>query len=236
MIRIALVEDDLVYVKELVEYLKRYEEESKTKIRVSVFPDGEDIIENYQANFDVILMDVEMQFMDGMTAAARIRETDSEVVIIFITNMPQYALKGYQVEALDYVLKPVSYFAFSQRIDRALTRMKKRTGQYLTVPIKGGKKKFDISKIYYVEVQDHDLIFHTISGEYLAKGSMKDIEETLIQQGFFRCHRCYLVNLEYVEHFQSVDVIVAGDTIQVSRSRKKMMLDALNNYMNEVGK
>ena len=83
-------------------------------------------------------MDIEMRFMDGMTAAEKIREHDSEVVIIFITNMPQYAIKGYLVDALDYVLKPVSYFAFSQRIDRALVRMKKRDRKYLTIAVKGG--------------------------------------------------------------------------------------------------
>ena len=72
---------------------------------------------DYRAVYDIILMDIEMRFMDGMTAAEKIREHDSEVVIIFITNMPQYAIKGYRVDALDYVLKPVSYFAFSQRIN-----------------------------------------------------------------------------------------------------------------------
>ena len=101
-----------------------------------------------------------------MTAAEKIREHDSEVVIIFITNMPQYAIKGYLVDALDYVLKPVSYFAFSQRIDRALVRMKRRDRKYLTIAVKGGMQKIDISQIYYVEVQDHDLIYYTAAGTF----------------------------------------------------------------------
>ena len=153
MIRIALVEDDENYRKELTEYLKRYENESGEKFNISVFSDGDEIVENYKAVYDIILMDIEMTFMDGMTAAEHIREYDSEVVIIFITNMPQYVMKGYMVDALDYVLKPVSYYAFSQKIDRALSRMKHRTKKYITVPIRGGVKKFDVSKLTYIEVQ-----------------------------------------------------------------------------------
>lgn len=138
MIHVALVEDDRNYAESLTEHLRHYEADSGEKIKITVFEDGEDIATDYKAEYDIILMDIEMRFMDGMTAAEKIREHDSEVVIIFITNMPQYAIKGYLVDALDYVLKPVSYFAFSQRIDRALVRMKKRDRKYLTIAVKGG--------------------------------------------------------------------------------------------------
>ena len=123
MIRIALVEDDPAYAEQLTSYLREYEKESKERISVQTFSDGEDIVTEYRADYDIILMDVEMKFMDGMSAAEEIRKMDTEVVIIFITNMPQYAIQGYRVDALDYVLKPVSYFAFTQRIDRALARL-----------------------------------------------------------------------------------------------------------------
>ena len=160
MYRIAVVEDDKTYAAQLKEYLARYGEETGHKITVTVFQDGEDIVTDYSADFDIILMDVEMAFMDGMTAAEKIREKDREVIIIFITNMPQYAIQGYRVDALDYVLKPISYFAFSQRIDRALMRVKRKETTYLTVAQKGGMRKLDVSKISYVEVRDHLLIYH----------------------------------------------------------------------------
>ena len=236
MLRIAVVEDDKTYAAQLKEYLVRYGTEKNQKISVALFPDGEDIVTDYSAEFDIILMDVEMTFMDGMTTAERIREKDNEVVIIFITNMPQYAIQGYKVDALDYVLKPISYFAFSQRIDRALTRVKKKEATYITVAQKGGKKKLKVDKICYVEVRDHDLIYHSIKGDIVTKSSMKEAEDTLGGTKFFRCNRCYLVNLEYVEDFRGNDVTVASDVIQVSRARKKAFMDALNDYMNEVGR
>ena len=236
MLRIAVVEDDKTYAAQLKEYLVRYGTEKNQKISVALFPDGEDIVTDYSAEFDIILMDVEMTFMDGMTTAERIREKDNEVVIIFITNMPQYAIQGYKVDALVYVLKPISYFAFSQRIDRALTRVKKKEATYITVAQKGGKKKLNVDKICYVEVRDHDLIYHSTKGDIVTKSSMKEAEDTLGGTKFFRCNRCYLVNLEYVEDFRGNDVTVASDVIQVSRARKKAFMDALNDYMNEVGR
>lgn len=236
MIRIALVEDEPNYREMLTEYLKRYEKESGEKFRISIFADGDEIAEEYKAHYDIILMDIEMTFMDGMTASERIRAVDSEVVIIFITNMPQFAMKGYAVDALDYVLKPVTYYAFTQRIDRALSRMRKRTRKYITIEIKGGMQKLDVSKIVYAEVRNHNLIFHTVNDEYLTRGSMKELERTLEAANFFRCNKCYLINLEYVERVQNNDVVLEKDVVHVSRVHKKALLDALNDYMNEVGK
>jgi len=236
MIRIAIVEDDKNYAEALMKYILRYEKESNQKFQIMKFQDGEDIINEYKAEYDIILMDIEMQFMDGMTAAKEIRKSDSEVVIIFITNMPQYAMKGYAVEALDYVLKPINYYAFSQRIDRALSRMQKRTKKYISLSYKGRVKKVDISDIFYIEVQNHYLSYHTKDGEYSVRGTMKELEESLQNETFFRCNKCYLINLEYVNGFDGNNVVVGTDEVQVSRSRKKELLDVLNNYMNEVRK
>lgn len=236
MIRIAVVEDDKNYAEKLRKYLDRYQKESGKKLKIEYFEDGEDIAVDYKGSFDIILMDIEMQFMNGMTAAERIREMDDEVVIIFITNTPQYAMKGYMVDALDYVLKPLAYFAFSQRIDRALTRLERRKKKFISISIKGGMKKLEVSGIHYVEVRDHDLIFHTEGGDFESKGAMKDVEASLETEHFFRCNKCYLVNLEHVEGIRGSDLIVGNDIIQVSRSRKKEFMNRLNDYMNEVSK
>jgi DNA-binding LytR/AlgR family response regulator len=231
MIRIAIVEDDKSDADIIASYVERYEQESGTKIHVRTFSDGEDLVANYSESFDIVLMDVEMFCTDGMTAAREIRKLDSEVVIIFITNMPQYAMEGYKVDALDYVLKPLSYFAFSQRIERSLTRMKRRTRQYLPVHLKGGVGKLDVSRILYVEV-----LFHTLDGTFRTKNSLKNITSMLNSRAFFRCHKWCLVNLEFVDSVQNNNVTVRGNQIQVSRSRRKELLDALNDYINEVSK
>jgi DNA-binding LytR/AlgR family response regulator len=145
-------------------------------------------------------------------------------------------MRGYAVDALDYVLKPVNYYAFSQRIDRAIARMENRRRRYITVPIRGGIQKLDVSDILYAEVRDHDLLYHTRRESVLTRGTLADAEALLGEAQFFRCSKCYLVNLEYVDAVQNNDVILDGERIQVSRARKKDLLDALNNYMNEVSK
>ena len=170
MIKIAIVEDEAMYAKQLEEFLHQYEAENQEAFEITIYSDGDQIVNKYKSQFDIILMDVEMKFMDGMSAAEEIRKMDSEVVIIFITNMAQYAIRGYAVDALDYVLKPVSYFAFSQRLNRAIERMKKREAKVIMVNIKGGMVRINIANIYYIESQGHTLILHTILGDYETTG------------------------------------------------------------------
>lgn len=236
MIRIAIVDDSKPDREALRECLKRYGEEHRQKFDITEFEDGEDIVTNYSADYDLILMDIEMAFLNGVRAAEKIRELDQTVLLIFTTNMPQYAIQGYKVNAMDYMLKPISYFSFSETMTRALMNVKTGVKEYLTISMKGGKKKLDVDTICYVEVQDHVLIYHTTSGDFETKGTMNDAEGQLTPEKFFRCNRCYLVNLEYVDRYLGSDIMINGDTIQVSRGRRKPFLDALNEYLNEVGK
>ena len=236
MIRVAIVEDDPVYREEMTAYLQQFAQESGQKFSITAFSDGSEITADYSACWDLILMDIEMKTMDGMTAAEMIRRQDQDVVIIFITNMPQYAMKGYTVDALDYVLKPVSYYAFTQRISRALERMKRRARRFLSIPLRTGLAKVELSQITYVEIVNHDLIYHTLDGQYTCKGSLTDVADRLEKEHFFRISNCYLINLEHVECIQNGSVTVNGETLTVSRSRKKLLLDEMNNYINEVSK
>lgn len=228
------MEDDIEYVEILKNYLIQFEKEYGEKIIFRHFEDGADIAENYKGEYDIILMDIEMTFLDGMSAAQEIRKSDDEVVIIFITNMPQYVMEGYKVNALDYVLKPISYYALSQRLTRAIGRMRRRKKKYVLVPMRGGTKKIDASHIYYVEVRNHMLTFYTKEGMIQGQGSIRELEEGLMEEGFYRCNKCYLINLEYVDSIHNNDVVINGEIVQVSRSKKKDLMNQLNNYINEV--
>ena len=209
MINIAIVEDEAMYAKQLQEFLQQYQKENGEVFNITVYSDGDQIVHKYKSQFDIILMDVEMKFMDGMSAAEEIRKADTEVVIIFITNMAQYAIRGYAVDALDYVLKPVSYFAFSQRLNRAISRMKKREQKVITVNIKGGAVRINIANIYYIESQGHN---------------------------FCRGNKGYLINLQHVDGIQDGCAVVKGEPLLLSRSRKKEFMEALTNYWGEVVK
>lgn len=237
MIHIAVVEDDTASQKQLQSYLSRFETATAETFQITIFSDGHEIAYNYKALYDIILMDIELGVVDGMKAAELIRKLDREVVIIFITNLPQYAIQGYSVEALDYILKPVSYYMLSQTLERAIERMNRRKQQHIRVNIGRGQiKKLEIGAIYYIEVQEHILIYHTVEGDFSVSGTMRDLEKQLTDKGFFRCNKGFLINLQHVESFQGGCATVGGDQVQISRSKKKPFLDALNNYLGEVAK
>ena len=234
MVKIAIVEDEHAYAMQLQEYLRQYEKENGEVFEISLFSDGDEIVHKYKPVYDIILMDVEMKFMDGMSAAEEIRKLDTEVVIMFITNMPQYAIRGYAVDALDYVLKPVSYFAFSQRLGRAIGRMKKRERKVLTIGIKGGTVRLDVANITYVESCGHTLIYHTAGENYETSGTMRDIEERMVPLNFFRGNKGYLINLAHVDGIKDNCAVVKGELLSLSRARRKEFMEALTCYWGEV--
>ena len=237
MINIAIVEDEAMYAKQLQEFLQQYQKENGEVFNITVYSDGDQIVHKYKSQFDIILMDVENEVHGWYVCRGEIRKVDTEVVIIFITNMAQYAIRGYAVDALDYVLKPVSYFAFSQRLNRAISRMKKREQKVITVNIKGGAVRINIANIYYIESQGHNLVLHTIlCGDYESAGTMKEVEEKLQGLNFCRGNKGYLINLQHVDGIQDGCAVVKGEPLLLSRSRKKEFMEALTNYWGEVVK
>ena len=124
-IRIGVVEDDPASCQLVLDYLNRYQQENDEQFTVSVFDDGARIVEKYTPVYDILLLDIEMSEMDGMAAARRIRERDDKVVIVFITAAPQYAISGYEVRALSYLLKPLPWFAFSQELKKSIDMVRR---------------------------------------------------------------------------------------------------------------
>ena len=235
MIQIAIVEDDRTFTAQLRDYLQTFSRENGVSFQITAFTDGDEITENYRAEYDIILMDIQMRFMDGMTAAEKIREVDDEVTILFITSAPQFAIRGYKVGAMDYILKPIEYNAFSESLGRAVRHLKKSGGKYITVNIRGGRRKINVEEIRFVEVFDHDLVFHMPDEEIEAKGSMNAIEKELPGGSFYKCSKGCIVNMRYVDAMLGSEIVLGDDRIQVSRARKKGMIDALNEYMESVG-
>ena len=224
MIRVAIVEDEAEIREQLMGYVQRYTRQYGTAFEVKTFADGLEILEDYRPVYDLILLDIEMKHLDGMETARRIRELDPEVMLVFITNMAQYAIKGYAVGALDYVLKPVPYFAFSQQLQKVEEQLRRRTRNYLAVPVEGGLRRLDTSRIYYIESEGHRVHF-------AAPGALKALEEKLADRPFARCNSGYLVNLAQVQAVQQNTVEVGPYELQVSRPKRKSFLAALTDYI-----
>lgn len=230
MINLAIVEDEDSYADQLTEYIEKYQSESGNMFKITRFKDGDEITHGYKPVFDIILMDIEMKLMDGMTAAEEIRLLDNEVAIMFITNMTNYAIRGYQVDALDYVLKPVSYFAFSQKLERAISKIKK-SSNIISIDLPSGVKKLAIDTIFYIESEGHSLNFHTSGGDFTIRAKLSDFEVQLTPYNFFRSNKGYLVNLRYVDGVENGACLIAGKQLLISRARKNDFMSALTNYM-----
>ncbi len=231
--RIAIVEDDAACKDLLMKFIHRFEEENSVSFACTVFTDGMELITGYQPVWDLILMDIEMPLLDGMSTARRVREADQDVLIIFITQMAQYAMEGYEVSALDYVLKPVNYYAFSMKMKRVLNILQKRSDSFLVIQNQEGAKRLSLNEIFYIEVQGHTLIYHTLEGNTSATGSrtIRNLEASLQGNSFVRCSQSFLVNLKYVESIEKDTIRMRnGDLLSISRSRRAPFTEALISY------
>ena len=179
-------------------------------------------------------MDIEMGLMDGMDAAEQIRKVDEQVIIIFITNMAQYALRGYKVNALDYVLKPISYASFTETLKKAVRSLDRTKEKYLSISMRDGVRRIKTSDIEWIESMGHRLTFHTLNGIYETTiFSMKEMEDKLESEGFTRCSSSCLVNLKWVKEVENSTVNVNGELLKISRGKKNEFMTKLVSYMTE---
>ena len=229
--RVAVVEDEKEQREQLQTYITQYAQEAGMSIEVELFPSGRELLEGYSSKYDVILLDIEMPEIDGMETARQIRTQDEEVVLMFVTNLAQYAINGYGVGALDFVLKPVNYYTFSVRFARAIARARQRENGQILLNLPDCVRKINTQQIYYVEVQNRMLHYHTEEGEFVLRGTMQQAEQQLERYHFVRCNHWYLVNLRHVTELRRDTVLVGETELEISRRNRKAFLTALTAYV-----
>ena len=227
LFRVCIVEDSAAAREKLRAFLAVYEEEHDCRFSVSEFADPLDFLEKFRNNFDFIFLDIDLPYMDGMEIARRIRATDKQAIVIFVTNMVQYAVKGYEVEALDFIVKPVRYPSFEMKMRRILQAVDLKKGREVLLSVGGTVRVLTSSSIYYVEVMDHDLTYHTSQGDVTVRGRLSAVEQQLPREVFFRCSTSYLINLQHVRQLTGDTVLVGDRELRVSRGRKKELMAAL---------
>lgn len=234
MIKVAIVEDNEDMGLVIQKFVERYSTEKETAIKTKRYNNGMDFINETEFDYDIIFLDIGLPLINGMDAAKHIRKAGSDAQILFITSLTQYAVQGYEVNALDFIVKPITYATFSPKLDRAIEKANSVIGKQIVLSTRYGLTKMSLSKVNYVEVKSHDIIFHTENDAYAIRDTMKNTEDLLKDKGFARCNSCYLVNLDNVFEIKRNMLKVGSDWIPISRSKKKNFLGALTLHLASV--
>ena len=231
--RIAIVEDDREYASYLASCLSKYGEEKDCTFYARVYNKAESFLDAYTQSVDIIFMDIDLGqgFMNGMEAARKLRQIDPVALLIFVTNMPQYAPEGYDVDALDYLLKPINYGSLCVKLDKALKLLQERQGIPVKIKEKSGTRIVPSNELMYIEVMGHDLTYHTTEEVVTAYGGLREKEAELADYNFVRCSASILVNLAYVKGLYGDEIAVGNERLKIGRSKKKAFLEQLNKYL-----
>ena len=229
MLRIATVDDEADITAMLKEYIQRFAEETGREIIVESYKSGFELL-GISKFPDIVFLDVEMPNFNGMETARAIREKDDGCIIIFITNMARYAIEGYSVNALDYILKPVNYSSFYFKLQRAVEVAEKMQKATITVTVKYGKIRVAVSDIYYVEVIKHKLIYHTSDGDIEVWDSMKNVQSVL--ERFFGLKLAIRYNAERYDEMLKVIIrrnvgLLRNTASQVVDNVQSIVTDAM---------
>lgn len=229
--KIAIVEDSPAERNQLLQMIERYTREHNIHFHLFTYADANSILTEQYTDFDAIFMDIQMPGLNGMEAARILRRQNPYVLLIFVTNLSQYAVDGYEVHAYDFILKPLNYENFSMRLERICRELAHRTDDaYLTFQIREKSWRLRILDILYVEVKGHNLIFHFTNDTFSVRGVMKNLEEQLAPHHFVRCNACYLVNLKYVRKFDKNVVLIGSEELRISQTRRQAFLTAFAQY------
>ena len=232
MLKIAIVEDSESDYKSLQNHLERFQQENNIVFQIDRYTNPILLLEKYNFSYDLIFFDTMMPGINGMEAAKMLRERDKDVCIIFITSLAQYAIEGYAVQALDYILKPVSYFDFSLKFTRAIDKFSTKKEKTIIIKTKSGQKLIDIKDIIYIESIGHNVVYHLSNQEIEERSSLKEVEANLRNYSFSRCNSCYIVNLNFVTGIKGYECYLNDIVLPISQPKKKSFLQEVTNFIN----
>ncbi len=236
MVKIAICDDDPFMAQEIADHLSRYMEEKHiTSYCASSFSNGRALLES-DCNFDLIFLDIQMEQPDGMETAKMLRQRGNHSLLVFVTVLKEYVFDAFEVEAYDYLIKPLDGDHFRRTMDRAMKVLEQRAAKSIIVRRGTSCEVVPLAQIVYCEVQGRKIYIHQNDGKITCHYEKLDDFERRVDRRFFRCHRSYLVNLDCVRGSHAGQVTLSqGGQIPVSRLREQELAQALLRHMKERG-
>lgn len=234
MIKFAICDDEPVMVQEISNQLSQFMDEQKiTSYSVASFSNGRALLAS-GCNFDIIFLDIQMDDLDGIETAKMLRRQKDHSLLIFVTVLKEYVFHAFEVEAYDYLLKPLDSNHFKRTMDRAVSTLAQRTDKSIVIWRGSSCDVVPLAQIVYCEVQGRKVYVHQSDGKIIDYYDNLENFERQMDRRFFRCHRSYLVNLDYVRGCDTRLVTLSqGAQIPVSRLRERDLKQALLRYMKE---
>lgn len=234
MYRIHMVEDEDEAAERLRGMLLRYADERGLDFHVTRDASALPLMED-RPSYDLVFMDIQLPGIDGMECAEFLRQYDQTTPLIFVTNLAQYAVRGYEVDALDFVVKPVSYGSLCPKLDRALRVVDRTRGRTVSVRTRDGLRVIPLADLVCVEVRNHDLVFRVMGeeGEPLAqRGSLSALEEELAGAPFVRVSQSCLANMGLIRRVRKDELAMAdGSTLYFSRAKRRPAMERIADYL-----
>ena len=196
------------------------EKQLNYQFEISTYVNPLYFFDTYISQFDIVFMDIDMPKMDGLTGAKQLRKLDKNVIIIFTTYLAQYTINGYEVNALDFILKPVKFSHFLLKFERAVSFISRDAGKKILIKVNKQTIVVNSNDLTFIEVIKHDLYFHTNKGIYTIRGTLKDLSSTLEGFPFVKCNKCSLVNLSKITAISGYDLFIGDKKLNISKSGK----------------
>lgn len=230
--RILVVEDSPQEADRLRACLMRYASDNGLAFNVEVLGSALEFV-NSRHHADLVFLDIQLPGINGMEAAEILRTYDEQTPAIFVTNLAQYAIMGYSVDALDFILKPVEYGSFSLRMDRAMRVVRRAEVETIALPTEDGIRVVRLADVVFVDIVKHDLHYHLADGSVLhQRGSISHAAEELEPKGFLKIAASCIVNMANVARIRKDSVVtISGDELFFSRSQRKYALEMLAGFV-----
>ncbi len=229
--RIAVCDDEPQYRQQAVQAI--HECTRSLDVLTDIFGSGNAFLQAFQKHpYDLVFLDIEMPEIDGISLARKLRELNRDVPIVFLTSHIEYALEGYEVNALRYLTKPIQSEKLHELLGYVMERMQEQRTLWLKTDM--GEERVLVKDILYLEAQNQNILIRTAKWDYLVRYNLGEYEKELSEDGFFRIHRGYLVSLRHVKSLGKHELTLSNSTVlPVSRTKEKSLKEALFQYIRE---
>ncbi len=235
MLSIAVCDDEVIECCSMAGKIKEILEEMKIPYIVRQFRNGKELLQASES-FDIVFLDIIMHDLDGMKTAQIFREKAFDKILIFVSSSREYVFEAYNVEAFQYLLKPVDSGKLKRVLQKAVLKTEKRSQEFIIVSRERQKKKLFLDDIYYFEIKGRMVDVHGPEGIFTYYEQIGELEDKLRDKGFFRCHKSYLINLKYVDGYNRQEVILEnGEKIVIAKRRYDKFLQEVLKVMRENG-